>query len=94
MMNAVIAMEGLQRDSQAEWKPKWVATGSSSHPPGLEGIGCQAGALSVHGWAFISTASADLLGTFHPVPCTYSVGATSVASGTIGPTLSRTGEQA
>ena len=32
MRNAVIAMEGLQRDSQAEWKRKWVATGSSSHP--------------------------------------------------------------
>ena len=32
MMNAAIAMEGLQRDSQAEWKRKRVATGSSSHP--------------------------------------------------------------
>ena len=32
MMNAAIAMEGLQRDSQAEWKHKRVATGSSSHP--------------------------------------------------------------
>jgi len=32
LMNAAIAMEGLQRDSQAEWKRKWVATGSSSHP--------------------------------------------------------------
>ena len=31
-MNAAIAMEGLQRDSQAEWKCKRVATGSSSHP--------------------------------------------------------------
>ena len=32
MMNAAIAMEGLQWDSQAEWKSKRVATGSSSHP--------------------------------------------------------------
>ena len=32
MMNAAIAMEGLQQDSQAEWKRKWVATGPSSHP--------------------------------------------------------------
>ena len=32
MMNATIAMEGLQRDSQVEWKRKRVATGSSSHP--------------------------------------------------------------
>ena len=32
LMNAAIAMEGLQRDSQAEWKRKRVATGSSSHP--------------------------------------------------------------
>ena len=32
MMNAAIAMEGLQRDSQAEWKRKRVITGSSSHP--------------------------------------------------------------
>ena len=32
MMNAAIAMEGLQRDSQAEWKCKRVITGSSSHP--------------------------------------------------------------
>ena len=31
-MNATIAMEVLQRDSQAEWKRKRVATGSSSHP--------------------------------------------------------------
>ena len=31
MINAAIAMEGLQRDSQVEWKRKWVATGSSSH---------------------------------------------------------------
>ena len=32
MMNAAIAIEGLQRDSQAEWKRKRVATRSSSHP--------------------------------------------------------------
>ena len=32
LMNATIAMEGLQRDSQAEWKRKRVITGSSSHP--------------------------------------------------------------
>ena len=32
MMNAAIAMEGLQRDSQAEWKCKRVITGPSSHP--------------------------------------------------------------
>ena len=32
MMNAAIAMEGLQRDSQMEWKHKRVAMGSSSHP--------------------------------------------------------------
>ena len=32
MMNAAIAMEGLQRASQAEWKRKRVITGSSSHP--------------------------------------------------------------
>ena len=32
MMNAAIAMEGLQWDSQAEWKREWVAMGSSSHP--------------------------------------------------------------
>ena len=32
MMNAVIAMKGLQCDSQAEWKLKRVITGSSSHP--------------------------------------------------------------
>ena len=31
-MNAAIAMEGLQRDSHAEWKRKRVITGSSSHP--------------------------------------------------------------
>ena len=32
LMNAAIAMEGFQRESQAEWKRKWVAVGSSSHP--------------------------------------------------------------
>ena len=32
MMNVAIAMEGLQRDSQAEWKCKRVITRSSSHP--------------------------------------------------------------
>ena len=32
LMNAVIAMEGLHRDSQAKWKHKRVITGSSSHP--------------------------------------------------------------
>ena len=32
LMNATIAMEGLQRDTQAEWKRKWLITGSSSHP--------------------------------------------------------------
>ena len=32
LMNAVIAMEGLQHDSQAKWKRKRVITGSSSHP--------------------------------------------------------------
>ena len=32
LMNATIAMEGLQRDSQAEWKRKRVITGASSHP--------------------------------------------------------------
>ncbi|XP_066341362.1 uncharacterized protein [Miscanthus floridulus] len=32
LMNAAITMEGLQRDSQAEWKRKRVAIGSSSHP--------------------------------------------------------------
>ena len=32
LMNAAIAMEGLQRDSQAEWKRKRVTFGSSSHP--------------------------------------------------------------
>ena len=32
LMNATIAMDGFQRESQAEWKRKWVAVGSSSHP--------------------------------------------------------------
>ena len=32
LMNTAIAMEGLQRDSQAEWKCKRVITRSSSHP--------------------------------------------------------------
>ena len=32
LMNAAIAMEGLQHDSQAEWKHKRVITGFSSHP--------------------------------------------------------------
>ncbi|XP_066375375.1 uncharacterized protein [Miscanthus floridulus] len=32
MMNVAIAIEGLQQDSQAEWKRKRVAVGSSSHP--------------------------------------------------------------
>ena len=31
LMNAAIAMEGFQRESQVEWKRKWVAAGSSSH---------------------------------------------------------------
>jgi hypothetical protein len=31
-MNAAIAMEGLQRDTKAEWKHKRVISGSSSHP--------------------------------------------------------------
>ncbi|XP_066354461.1 uncharacterized protein [Miscanthus floridulus] len=31
LMNVAIAMEGLQCDSQAEWKRKQVTTGSSSH---------------------------------------------------------------
>ena len=34
LMNAAIAIEGLQHDSQAEWKRKQVVTGSSSHPLG------------------------------------------------------------
>ena len=57
-----------------------------------EGTGCQAGALSVFEWAFVSTASADLSGTFHSVSCTYSVGATIAAQGIVGPTSSRIGE--
>ena len=32
LMNAALAMEGLQCDSQAEWKRMRVITGSSSHP--------------------------------------------------------------
>ena len=32
LMNAAITIEGLQHDSQAEWKRKRVITGSSSHP--------------------------------------------------------------
>ena len=32
LMNAAITMEGLQRDSQVEWKRKRVAARSSSHP--------------------------------------------------------------
>ena len=32
LMNATIAMEGHQRDSQAEWMRKRAITGSSSHP--------------------------------------------------------------
>ena len=32
IMNAAIAMEGLQCDSHAKWKHKRVITGSSSHP--------------------------------------------------------------
>ena len=32
LMNVAIAMEGLQRDSQVEWKRKWVITRSFSHP--------------------------------------------------------------
>ena len=39
MMNAAIAMEGLQRDSKAEWKCKRVALGPLV-TPGAEGIGC------------------------------------------------------
>ena len=35
---------------------------------GAEGIGCQAGALSVLGWAFVLIASADFLGSFHSIP--------------------------
>ena len=32
LMNAAIALEGFQRASQADWKRKRVAAGSSSHP--------------------------------------------------------------
>ena len=32
LMNAAIAMEGFLQESQAEWKRKRVAVGSSSHP--------------------------------------------------------------
>ena len=32
LMNAAIAMEGLQHNSQAKWKRKRVITGSSSQP--------------------------------------------------------------
>ena len=32
LMNIAITMEGLQRESQAEWKRKRVAVGSSGHP--------------------------------------------------------------
>ena len=32
LMNAAIAMEGLQQDSHVEWKRKRVAARSSSHP--------------------------------------------------------------
>ena len=32
LMNAAIAMEGFQRESQVKWKRKRVAAGSSSHP--------------------------------------------------------------
>ena len=32
LMNAAIAMEGFQRESQADWKRKRVVVGSSSHP--------------------------------------------------------------
>jgi hypothetical protein len=32
LMNAAIAIEGLQRDTQAEWKRKGGISGSSSHP--------------------------------------------------------------
>ena len=32
LMNAAIAIEGFQRASQADWKWKQVAAGSSSHP--------------------------------------------------------------
>jgi hypothetical protein len=32
LMNAVIAMKGLQHDTQDEWKHKRGISGSSSHP--------------------------------------------------------------
>ena len=32
LMNAAIAMEGFQRESQSEWKRKRVVAGSSNHP--------------------------------------------------------------
>ena len=32
LMNATVAMEGFQWESQVEWKRKRVAIGSSSHP--------------------------------------------------------------
>ena len=32
LMNAAIAMEGFQWESQADWKRKQVASGSSSYP--------------------------------------------------------------
>ena len=32
LMNAAIAMEGFQRESQVKWKRKRVVAGSSSHP--------------------------------------------------------------
>ena len=32
LMSAAITMKGFQRESQAEWKRKRVAAGSSSHP--------------------------------------------------------------
>ena len=32
LMNVAIAMEGFQWESQADWKRKRVAVGSSSHP--------------------------------------------------------------
>jgi hypothetical protein len=31
LMNAAIAMEGMQRDTQAEWKRKQGISGSSGH---------------------------------------------------------------
>jgi hypothetical protein len=32
LMNATVTIEGLQRDTQAEWKRKRGISGSSSHP--------------------------------------------------------------